>query len=141
LIKRGKWSGQVKKYILLAFFATLGFFCCLLVLCVSMCVCVFIILGLGFELRASSLLGRHSTMCVMSQHLFCFRYVFGKGSPAFCPGNAQIMIILQTPPTKLDLQVHSSMPSFFWGGGLSVCSGWPQSMILPIFASWLLGLG
>jgi hypothetical protein len=114
------------------------------------------LLVLGFELRASCLLYRYSTSWVMPLALFAL-VILEIGSH-FLPWPTWTMILslylsffgycgVWTQGLILARQVlcllrHSSRPFLVLGSLDSWASfpGWPQTTILPIFASWVAGI-
>jgi hypothetical protein len=93
---------------------------------------------LGFELRASHLLGRHSKHLSLSPALFCFSYFSGRVL-CFCPGPAS-----GSNPLIYGLASGWQETTTWlidWDGGLTnFCPGYAQTLILLIFASQVGGI-
>jgi hypothetical protein len=94
---------------------------------------------LGFVLRASSLLGRHSTTWAMPPALFGFSYFSGKTS-SFClgPGLGHLSSYLRPLLVARIRGKHHQAWLIDWDGILLIfCLGWPRTLIFLISASWV----
>jgi hypothetical protein len=94
----------------------------------------FLVVVLGLELRVSSLLGRHSATWVMPLTLFAL-VIFHIGYCIFLPRTC-----FRLGPLTYGLCNITHSLLFEMGVSLTFFSGWPQTVILLVPASWVAGI-